>query len=439
MPNNTNWSWFIGPVIISLFNFIEEFQRYYFNPIYPKEIVTSPEFNITLTTSNTTANYYYVLLTNTLFVPIYSFSQVIFGVFCDKIDDSNQNSTIFLLINIAMGFSILAFSYSNSFSTLIIYRSIFAIFYAGVDPLAAKEIFRITKAEERGKAMAIYNWAMYVGFGLAFGIEGILNWRIMFRISAFAILPCCTVYIFYKKFMESLINVHKFRVDKMDFEESKIMLKEKSDQIPIFKKITLVLKSFLRPNIFMLLLSSTCRSIAAGSFATFGFKYFSQKFPDYSALNLWFMIAPILGGIIGISLGGMITDFVLKRKWFLNDNGATARSRIIVQACSQILAGPMAWMAIKSPQPYCFVFLTLAFVLAEMWYGVLFAVLFEIVPSSYNTTFFTIFILIFVNASAQVFNLVDLDEIFDLAIQYFYPVGYSLSGLLFFGAFLLTE
>jgi len=284
--------------------------------------------------------------------------------------------------------------------------------------------------------MAIYNWAMYVGFGLAFGIEGILNWRVMFRISAFAILPCCTVYIFYKKVY--LMNVHRFKIDKIEFEESKTMLKE-DDMTTIMTKIMLVLKSFLKPNIFMLLLSSTCRSIAAGSFATFGFKYFSQKFPDYSALNLWFMIAPILGGIIGISLGGMITDFVLKRKWFLKNNGTTARSRIIVQACSQILAGPMAWMAIKSPQPYCFVFLTLAFILAEMWYGVLFAVLFEIVPSSYNTIFFTVFILIFVNASAQVFNLVDLEEIFDLAIQYFYPIGYSLSGLLFFGAFLLTE
>ena len=154
------------------------------------------------------------------------------------------------------------------------------------------------------------------------------------------------------------------------------------------------------------------------------------------------MVAPILGGIVGISLGGIITDFVLKQKWFLKSDaktGGTARSRIIVQAFSQILAGPMAWMAIKSPQPYCFVFLTLAFILAEMWYGVLFAVLFEIVPSSYNTMFFTVFILIIVNVSAQIFNFVDFNEVFDLAIQYFYPIGYSLSGLLFFGAFLLTE
>ena len=475
--------WLLGPVIISLFNFVEEFQRYYFNPVYSNEIapelkLSEPCPNLNATFQNTfqttipniipttiQTNFsntfsdqfcenknYYVLLTNTLFVPIYSSSQVLFGALSDKIHHKKKlQSSIFIFINIAMGLAVLGISYSESITNLIIYRSVFAVFYAGVDPLAAKEIFTMTRADQRGKAMAVYNWAMYVGFGLAFGVAGSLDWRDMFRLSAVAIFPCCIVYSIYYKWNNFGLKL-KVCVET-DCSETKHFKPEiqnktlQSSDLSVYEKWRSVGESFLKPNIFILLVASTCRTIAALSYATFGFKYFNEQFPNHENLKLWLMIAPIFGGIVGVTLGGIITDLVLKKKWFSNTDSdskqnpsrSTAKSRIIVQSFSQILAGPAAWMAINSPAPFCFIFLILTFVLAEMWYGVLFAVLFEIVPDDYNTTFFTVFVFIFINLGAQIFNLVELDQIYDLTIRYFYPIGYSLSGVMFFGAFLLTE
>jgi len=385
----------------------------------------------------------YILLTTTLFVPIQSSSQVLFGILADR--NSKSTSKIFVIVAIGMGISVLALTYSSGITTLVALRLLFAVCYAGIDPLAAKEIFKVTKPEQRGKTMAMYNWAMYIGFGFAFGVEGRVGWREMYRLSVWSIIPCLVLFLGYQKWRTGEIENEVKHVDG-DVESEKACLAETEnfDKPTLYETSYLVIKAFSKPNVFVLLIACIFRTIAAVSYATFGFRYFNEKFPNYDHTRFWLMTAPVFGGIVGITLGGIATDFVVKKQWFLKENSdtqtsKTARSRMIVKSVSQVLAGPVAYLAINSPAPYCFVFLTCAFILSEMWYGVLFAVLFEIVPEKYNTTFFAVFVFAFVNISAQIFGLLDVENVFELAVQYFYPFGYSISGIMFFVAFWLTE
>ena len=448
--------WLVGPIIISLFNFISDFQRYFFNPVY-QEIADELQLGgpcPNLTISNLTSSIIsetapfcenknlYILLTTTLFVPLQSLSQVLFGILADR----NPNSTvkIFVTVAIGMGISVFALTYSSGITTFVLLRLVFAVFYAGIDPLAAKEIFKVTKPEQRGKTMAMYNWAMYMGFGFAFGVEGRVGWREMYRFSVWSIIPCLALFLGYQRWGAGFSEHDVKNTDGNEISACLAKTETIEEELTTYDTIILVIKSFLKPNVFVLLIACIFRTIAAVSYATFGFRYFNEKFPDYGNTRLWLMTAPVFGGMVGITLGGIATDFVVKKKWFLKKNtktqtSETARSRMIVKSVSQILAGPVAYLAINTPTPYCFVFLTFAFVLSEMWYGVLFAVLFEIVPEKYNTTFFGVFVFAFVNISAQIFGLLDVERVFEFAVQYFYPFGYSISGIFFFVAFLLTE
>lgn len=441
--------WLLAPVFISTFNFIEEFIRFYLHraskPIFADLNITSCAIGTSLTTNasmvvycaqiandtqcNETPNCTwastdneFLMLTNTVFIPIMTSSTILWGIAIDyAVATGCQRGSILLLISACMIMTLgTAISpVCTNFAQFLSARVLFAIGYAGVDPICAKEIFSCTKPAQRGKAMAIYQWAMYIGFGVAFGYGGDLNWKTTHYICAGVIpLSLCGYYIFRNNTRQPAIDV---KYTKGDTDTSTISC----------NNICSILLELCQPKMLTLLLAFITRTVAALTFATYSTQFFMKE-RGLMNFGKYVMGASIFGGILGITLGGVATDVVLQRKYFENN----PKCRLIVQACSQILAGPAALGALYLPSPLCFVSLIIAFVFAEMWYGVLFAILFEVVPQRYNTTFFTIFLFIGINVAGQLFNV--LKEIPTLTIMTcFYAGGYTLSGFIFLVTFFL--
>jgi hypothetical protein len=115
-------------------------------------------------------------------------------------------------------------------------------------------------------------------------------------------------------------------------------------------------------------------------------KFETEKLSNF-AVSM--MIPPALGGILGVSFGGMITDFIIKKNFM-----QPIKARLLVMSISQLIAALFAYRVIESNYPY-YIMLTITFFFSEMWFGCLYATLMEILPESkrqYLTTFFGIFL-----------------------------------------------
>lgn len=126
--------------------------------------------------------------------------------------------------------------------------------------------------------------------------------------------------------------------------------------------------------------------------------------------------------IIGVVAGGIISDkFVAKMG---------IRSRVMVLAISQIIATPTAFGSVYFTPTWAMVSLGVSYIFAEMWFGILFAILVEIVPLKVRSTTVGIFLFFMNNIGG---NLPILVEPVSKAIGYreslyiFYAGFYGIS------------
>jgi hypothetical protein len=71
--------------------------------------------------------------------------------------------------------------------------------------------------------------------------------------------------------------------------------------------------------------------------------------------------------------------------------------RAWVLAASQAIASPFAAGVLLLPPPYCFASLLIAYLFAEMWFGVLFAILIELVPAAACSFVIAVFLFVMNN------------------------------------------
>ncbi|KAK4308786.1 hypothetical protein Pmani_019543 [Petrolisthes manimaculis] len=125
------------------------------------------------------------------------------------------------------------------------------------------------------------------------------------------------------------------------------------------------IKSLLKPPILVLCLAACIRHTAGFAWAYNTQQYFLTYYPDYN-LGLWVTGASIVGGSLGVAVGGVVSDRLVKR--------IGIKARVYVLAASQLLASPFAAGVLYFPPPGAFFSLLGAYIFAEMWFGVLFAV-----------------------------------------------------------------
>lgn len=78
--------------------------------------------------------------------------------------------------------------------------------------------------------------------------------------------------------------------------------------------------------------------------------------------------------------------------------------RAWVLAVSQAVASPFAAGVLLLPPPYCFASLLIAYLFAEMWFGVLFAILIELVPSTACSFVIAVFLFVMNNVLKLIYS-----------------------------------
>jgi len=110
------------------------------------------------------------------------------------------------------------------------------------------------------------------------------------------------------------------------------------------------------------------------------------------------------------------------------------QARAWVLAVSQLLASPLAAGVLLLPPPYSFISLLAAYIFAEMWMGIMFAILIEIVPKPLCSLVIGVFIFIMNNVGGNLPVVIDpLKKLIGYreVLFIFYPGALLLSAVLF--------
>lgn len=125
---------------------------------------------------------------------------------------------------------------------------------------------------------------------------------------------------------------------------------------------------------------------------------------------------------IGVVIGGVVSDKIVAKMGI--------RSRVAVLAISQLIATPFAFGSVIFEPMWAMINLGISYFFAEMWFGIVFAILVEVVPLRLRSTTVGIFLFVMNNIGGNLPILVDpVAKAYNyrVAINIFYAGFYLLS------------
>ncbi|KAL4711923.1 hypothetical protein ACJJTC_006092 [Scirpophaga incertulas] len=161
--------------------------------------------------------------------------------------------------------------------------------------------------------------------------------------------------------------------------------------------------------------------------------YYRDYFPDVD-LGWWLFAVTVGIGSVGVVAGGVISDKFVARMG--------VRSRVLVLALSQLVATLPAFGSVIFGPLWAMVTLAISYFFAEMWFGIVFAILVEIVPLSVRSTTVGVFLFVMNNVGGNLPILVDPVSKaigYREAIMIFYAGFYGISSILFFLTMFLMD
>ena len=101
--------------------------------------------------------------------------------------------------------------------------------------------------------------------------------------------------------------------------------------------------------------------------------FFHRYYCSFVNIGAYLSWVPLVGGTLGAILGGLLSDWLVKRR------GQVARFWVLI--ASQLLAVPFLVGAVfLPPNPWAFLCLLPAYIIGELWIGVCLAIIIEMVP-----------------------------------------------------------
>ncbi|OXU24172.1 hypothetical protein TSAR_016556 [Trichomalopsis sarcophagae] len=351
----------------------------------------------------------YQILAGPSFIAVYTVMGVVLGFAADRVNRVRLLAVCTLVFSIA----IILMGAVKEYWQLVILRMLAAAGEAACNPLSTGLLSDWFSEEKRGLVMSIFNWGIYGGYGIAFPVGRYvpqanawdLGWRVCY----------------YGAGIIGVIIAILTGFTLTEPERTTIGEETKSDgkKDPLWKVI-------LQPRIILLCLAASIRHCGGMCFAYNCDLFYREYWPDYD-LGWWLFAVTIVIGSIGVVVGGVISDkFVAKMG---------IRSRVAVLVVSQLVATPFAFGSVYFAPVGAMITLGISYFFAEMWFGIVFAILVEIVPLSMRSTTVGIFLFVMNNIGG---NLPILVEPTSKAIGYreslyiFYAGFYALSTLMFF-------
>lgn len=282
----------------------------------------------------------------------------------------------------------LATGFSTKYWQVMLFRFILAIGESACTPIAGSIISEHFSREARTTALGIYNWGIYTGYSLAYGVANALteetSWRTVWWTFGFA---GCVWVIFVllipqptrrrNSSISNSINQRKSSRSSSDGGHNGLN-KTNATVCDIIKYFVTT------PSLIILLTASLIRN-AGGYVWAYNAKTFFSNVDHQSNIQqaTYMQWIPLIGGCFGALLGGFISDRFVKKSepW----------KRLLILVSSNLIAAPFAFLALWLPAPYCYLMLIPSNVIGEMWVGICIALVIELVPSNMKTTSLSIY------------------------------------------------
>jgi len=380
----------------------------------------------------------YQLLAGPSFIFAFSVGGIVIGALADRFN----RIIIFMVCIVLFSTSTILMGTSEYVWELVVFRFLVAFGEAACKPISAGLVVSVFPKSMHGAALGLVNWGIYFGYGVSFLVGRYIppldilgqGWRWAYYLSGMpgfvlAFLMLLTL-VDPRKRMESYTAVKRA-------EEAENETTSSEDNIQEVARTSIwndIIKPFFHPCVLTLLLGACIRQTAGYSWGNNSQLYHDTYFPDFN-VGLYLFFTSIIGGSIGILVGGIVSDRVVKKV------GLQARAWVL--CLSQLLATPLAAGVLLLEPPYNFICLLAAYGFAEMWMGVLFAILIELVPVKVCSVIVGIFLFVMNNIGGNlpvVVNPVKDSIGYREALFIFYPGGYLCSSLVFaFCALLLRR
>ncbi|XP_043250683.1 D-galactonate transporter [Colletes gigas] len=358
----------------------------------------------------------YQILAGPSFIAVFTVVGVCLGIAADKYNRVRLLTICTVIFSIA----IILMGAVKEYWQLVGLRMILAAGEAGCNPLATGLLSDWFPEEQRGLVMSIFNWGIYGGYGFAFPVGRYvpklniadLGWRACYY-------GVGIIGLIMAVFTFSLSEPERKTIGEEETNKD-------GSKIPIWKVI-------LQPRIVVLCLAASIRHCGGMCFAYNCDLYYRDYFPDYD-LGWWLFAVTIVIGSIGVVVGGVVSDKFVEKMGI--------RSRVACLAISQIIATPFAFSSIYFTPVWAMISLGISYFFAEMWFGIVFAVVVEIVPLHFRSTTIGAFLFVMNNIGG---NLPILVEPTRMAIGYreslyiFYAGFYGLSSIMFFFTMFLMD
>ncbi|CAH0713995.1 unnamed protein product, partial [Brenthis ino] len=371
----------------------------------------------------------YQVLAGPVYMAVFTVVGIIIGVAADKFNRARILGFCTLVFVIA----ILLMGSVKEYWHLVLLRMIMAAGESGCNPLATGILTDLFPEHQRALVLSIFNWGIYGGYGIAFPVGRyipILNaWGLRWRVCYYGagiVGLVIAAFTFLTLREPARTTIGEEDAGKAKRGDSTLEAGKKMPQVTIWHVIA-------QPRILLLCLAASIRHCGGMTFAYNADLYYRDYFPDVD-LGWWLFAVTVGIGSVGVVVGGVISDKFVSRMG--------VRSRVLVLALSQLIATLPAFGSVVFGPLWAMITLAFSYFFAEMWFGIVFAILVEIVPLSVRSTTVGVFLFVMNNVGGNLPILVDpvAKAIgYREALMIFYAGFYGLSSILFFLTMFLMD
>lgn len=352
----------------------------------------------------------YQLLAGPSFIAVFTIAGVFMGIAADKFNRVNMLTVCTLVFAVA----IILQGTVKEYWQLILLRMLMAAGESGCNPLATGIMSDIFPEDKRALVMAIFNWGIYGGYGIAFPVGRYITklnfWDLGWRVCYIG---------------AGILAVIVAILTGTTLKEPERKAIAEGDNQKDAKKVT-IWNVILNPRMILLMLAASIRHCGGMTFAYNADLYYNNYFPEVD-LGWWLFAVTIGIGSIGVVVGGIVSDRIVAKMGI--------RSRAFVLALSQLIATLPAFGSVYFEPVWAMITLGLSYFFAEMWFGIVFAIVVEIVPLKLRSTTIGIFLFVMNNIGGNLPILVDpvAKSIgYRGSIMIFYAGFYGVSSIMFF-------
>ncbi|XP_075219485.1 hexuronate transporter [Lycorma delicatula] len=365
--------------------------------------------------------YDYQILAGPSFIAVYTIVGVFLGIAADKYKRVPMVATCVLIC----GVSVILMGASQKFWQLLILRMLFAAGEAGLNPMSTGILSDLFPEDLRGLVMSIFNWGIYGGIGLSFPVGRYvteinawnLGWRVAYYASGIIALIIGVLTA------TSLKEPVRTAIGEETEEGADGTTVQNTQQTA--QKQESAWKVMLQPRFIMLCIAASIRHTGGLCFAYNCDLFYRDIFPHIDLGGWLFFVTFVIGGV-GVIVGGIVSDKVVARMGI--------KSRAAVLAISQLIATPFAFGSVYMGPVGAMITLAISYLFAEMWFGILFAILVEIVPLSVRSTTVGVFLFVMNNIGGNLPILLEpvrKETSFRHSLAIFYAGAYLISSVLF--------